>query len=340
MAPALSLPRESLLKKISTQSPLRPILTLLNGDNTWLISIPCPAPNPIGKAYIHLILDAWLTGPVTTPPSGWILHLTRIPTPSYGTVDAICALIADIEASAAGTTANSSTRRQLDGVLCTFNAADHMVQETMVQIDRSVPVFCVPEVEPVITSWKHFDTIVRLPDFAPNADTAWPQESIKHLPDWLSIFRLPDIHTPPGRIHYGVLLAFPASAADSSRETILYVPHGIEPSTVQSTWAARPKGTSMVAMLHGLSVTGIRVPGAHSLGVRSGLKVEGITRPKYWVRTHDDAQSFRGALSWFFSYRSPTLEQGIAEEAAETGVVRERTSCFVEVENGMSFLAE
>ena len=349
----LPLARDGLLQKLLAQNPIRPILTLLNGDNSWLISIPYARPGPNGKHFVHLLLDPWLTGPQPGPLAGIIIHLTRIATPAYGTMDAIYRLISDIENSAAvgkgGTgEAQVAPKHILDGVIVADGGLDHLVHDTLIQIDRSVPVFCTPEVEFVISSWNHFDTIVRLPDFVPGKDTSWPRGSLKHLPQSLSIFRLPDVHATIGKIHFAVIFAFSGNAAgngalgDSSslKEAILYSPHGTACSTIDAAWAARPEETSMAAMLHGLSRTGLPFRSARNTGALSGFKLHDIVEPKYWVRTHDDAQEYWGVLSSIMVYETPTWEEAIAQERKETGVLRAVNPRFVEVGNGMSFIAE
>lgn len=44
----------------------RPLLTVLNGDNSWLMSFPRPPSErtPQDKTFYHIVLDPWLTGDI------------------------------------------------------------------------------------------------------------------------------------------------------------------------------------------------------------------------------------------------------------------------------------
>jgi hypothetical protein len=54
--------RESITASLSTH---RPLLTHLNADTTWLLSLPVPPSHPSEqrRQYFHILIDPWLTGP-------------------------------------------------------------------------------------------------------------------------------------------------------------------------------------------------------------------------------------------------------------------------------------
>lgn len=53
--------RASIANALATR---RPLLTHLNADTTWLLSLPYPisSPAPKNRVYYHIILDPWLRG--------------------------------------------------------------------------------------------------------------------------------------------------------------------------------------------------------------------------------------------------------------------------------------
>src|SRR5437868_2345411 len=103
--------RSKILKELSNKNPdqLRPILTNLNGDNSWLISLPRPSaggasnstPNKTkAKAYFHILQDAWLSGPsISGGFKGLIANLTHAVPGRVSSVAQVRDLIAQIESS-------------------------------------------------------------------------------------------------------------------------------------------------------------------------------------------------------------------------------------------------
>ncbi|KXJ88678.1 hypothetical protein Micbo1qcDRAFT_166111, partial [Microdochium bolleyi] len=43
----------------SQATALRPILTSINGNVAWLVSLPRPSPSPSANAYFHVVVDPW-----------------------------------------------------------------------------------------------------------------------------------------------------------------------------------------------------------------------------------------------------------------------------------------
>jgi len=74
-------------------------MTSLNGDNSWLLSFPRPEKERLfsSKLYYHIVFEPWLVGPVSIF-SSWLIHITPCQTAAVQTVEAIDALIDEVEA--------------------------------------------------------------------------------------------------------------------------------------------------------------------------------------------------------------------------------------------------
>ncbi|KAJ0115017.1 hypothetical protein J7T55_001424 [Diaporthe amygdali] len=203
--------------------PLRPILTSLNGDASWLMSFPCPAPleqgNRLGtKRFYHFITDAWLKGPATLL-SPWLVCIERTEPAAVSNGNEVDGLVREIEELAAvaqGTVLDEDPDAQLqqpllDAILIKLHVIDHLNRPTLETFDRSIPVFATAQAAPTIRGWGHFDRVVETRDYKrysgdtsiannPSSTSDVPPEGLqghwksfhpgKPLPDWLSVFRL------------------------------------------------------------------------------------------------------------------------------------------------------
>lgn len=83
----------------SPHKRLRPILTFINGDNCWLVSVPRPvserASDSNGRFYFHIVLDPWLFGQAVYK-SKLVLHFTQQTPPAIPDVSSIGAEIDDV----------------------------------------------------------------------------------------------------------------------------------------------------------------------------------------------------------------------------------------------------
>jgi hypothetical protein len=119
------------------------------------------------KVYFYLLLDAWLTPSNAPFPSAlWFQAQHHIETPAYQSIAAVIDLTADIEAAAcAGTNLDGESKAAIDAVVVGQNLPDHMNYDTLKQVDSTVPVFAAEAAFLTVQSWKHFETIVQIPEF-------------------------------------------------------------------------------------------------------------------------------------------------------------------------------
>jgi hypothetical protein len=79
----------------------RPILTSLNGDNSWLLSFPRPPTDrtATGKAYFHIVHDPWLAGPEIQYAS-WLIYLNLAAPAAVSNGEGVEAVVRGIEEKA------------------------------------------------------------------------------------------------------------------------------------------------------------------------------------------------------------------------------------------------
>jgi hypothetical protein len=336
----------------------RPILTSLNGDNSWLISFPRPAEErarPGSKAYFHVVSDPWLTGSAKLA-SPWIMELrTTEPAavPSGAAVEAVIREIEDAAASAHLIPEGSSPSSPIvDAIFLNFHYPDHLDEATLRTFDPSTLVFATPECAASVRRWNYFTHLTETRDLDPATNSHWPSlHPGGGLPSWLSVFRL------PGHSTLNFATAFVYSPSQKKHEVILHSPHGIKATQppLQSLLSHLPSSSSsssedddtqaitVLAILHGLKDS-FSFGVATVLGVMGGLALERAAKPKYWVKSHDAMLGYSGVIAWVAKTNdvARTMKSGLEEEREKGGVERGegKEPNLVEVGNGGCFVLE
>ncbi|KAJ9145134.1 hypothetical protein NKR23_g5550 [Pleurostoma richardsiae] len=348
---------------------LRPVLTSLNGDNSWLISFPRPpaenvaaAPAP-SKRYFHVVSDPWLSGP-SVVLSSWLIWLSLADPPAVrdgAGVEAMARQVEDAAAEAAsggGTgnnrssvadeegnhsgTESSSSFPLINAIFINHHNTDHMHKETLETFDSRIPVFATPETADTIRRWRHFDSVTATHTIDPShraGSKGWQQlHPGPPLPPWLSVFRVPGHRD----LNFGIVIMW--SPDESTHEALLYMPHGMlaDQPSVQAlldteTAEAVPPFT-VLAMLYPLKENfawGVQT----TLGGAGALALDELARPRYWVRTHDSQFLYKGLIMLGVWDVFKSLDE-IMDEAAEgkesdtNGNVPRRKPNPVKVDNG------
>ncbi|KAM0278597.1 hypothetical protein ACHAQH_005071 [Verticillium albo-atrum] len=310
-----------LLANLSPSTPLRPILTRLNADNSWMISLPRPS-GP-GKAYYHILQDLWLGGALTEwPYTSFLLRIVRRQKGRFDDVADIGRLIADIE-RAAGSEYTAQEGLGVDAILVSHLNIDHCHRETLERFPRETAVLVVKDAAPLVRGWGHFETVVEVPDLEPGAE-GWPGAVGGSAPEWLGVFRVPDRESMYPHIHHGVVFSW-------GGEALLYSPHGLDKEKMEHAARVAPEGMEWLALIHGLDELGTGQ--ATGRGVMGGLAISEATGMKYWTRTHDGEQLYSGFISWLLRFKGWTFEEGVAEMGRQ-GMKMEKLPEFYEIENG------
>lgn len=359
----------------------RPLLTHLNADTTWLLSLPIPehalpARNkkrkreiePEGetgdagtvpsaaeetahaKQYFHILIDPWLKGSQSDVAQffsqQWHAHESAVQ--SIAEVEVVIGDIEDLASSPLPSSyppATSQPKAAIDAVVVSHEFTDHMHKETLLEVPPSVPIFAASKAADIIRSWKHFQVVVTQPTNLTGKNRDWRVMSVETLPPWLGISRLGQDKVDLLYYHSAVMIAFCGAGEDGNdeageAEAVIYTPHGITPEDLKPVATAEPPIRTL-ALLHGLH--DVRIGRQLNLGAHNGLKVQRLTKAKYWVGTHDEVKRGGGIVSWFLKRQVYTVKDAMEQEIQETGqdVDDSLTDVhFAELGNGESLLLE
>ncbi|RYP77567.1 hypothetical protein DL770_007068 [Monosporascus sp. CRB-9-2] len=314
---------------------LRPVMTSINGDNSWLISFPRPVAEHVsaGRSYYHVVLEPWLAEPgysVFVAPWFSRTHRNCVAAATDGaSVDAV---VREIE-QAAGSTGHAAAG--VDAIFICYAGADHGDRQTLLTFAPSVPVFADPAAAKTISGWGHFDRVVDIATF--DGTSSWQASHPgAPLPGWLSVMSL--------KTHFHCFgFALVWSHDDEKHEVILSFPHGFRPekdtSVVGSLLGASPP-LRILAMMHPLKesfVWGTLM----SPGVRNGLQLWRMAGPKYWVNTGDMEFIYAGVFMWGVYDKRHTLDWALKLEQNETRAdAHLARPGLVNIENGACYVLE
>ena len=325
---------------IKNGESLRPVMTSLNGDNSWLFSFPRPAAEreSAGKTYFHIVFEPWLVGD-TSYLTSWVIHIALGSEPAVPSAAAVAQVAKDIEDDAAK--ALSLTRKEraemredaegdVDAILLGFHYLDHVHEATLSGFSSKIPVIATREAAAKIKPWNRFETVRLISDLPANA-TTWRSPDLHPgypMPSWLTAFRMPSHH----ELNYvlGIVWSHPSSPSSDSdndeqvHEVLLQSPHGLRDigSTVKTFLSTSPP-TSKLALLHGLKeshAAGLQ----NTFGAKAGLKLyRAISGARWWVVSHGSELKYSGALMWLLGTKDTmrSLEWALDEERQETELI-------------------
>ena len=351
---------------------LRPLLTHLNADTSWLISLPRPATTSAidgakndetrraTRSYYHILLDPWLVGDITVYRK-WVIGLWHTTPPAFTSIDDVYQLIKDIEKAAAGPDSDTTEDDgHTDLLLISTFIEDHCNKSTLLTLPPDTAIITVPSAAKTIRSWNHFTSsaIATLPDLDINdLSSLWRSSTLTsaqstYLPPWLRIAQIPSDTGYP-YLHWATLISFspdhtPLGTPASAASTILYSPHGIyahrlTPS-IASVFSESNLGGDLLALLHGLDPAWSPTPA--NLGVDNGWQVAKRIRAKYWIPTHDEHLGYSGIVGWMQSKFKKSFDevtgralpaQAEGEMEGEIETTEAMMTVMVEVRNGESF---
>ncbi|KAK4542821.1 hypothetical protein LTR36_006197 [Oleoguttula mirabilis] len=349
--------RQSVQAALATR---RPLLHHLNADTSWLLQIPRPesAVRNGARFYYNILIDPWLQGG-QSDLAGWFSQQWHATPSAVGSIAELEELAREIEVLASGLRSGTGRKSYnagdedggkadtfIDAVTVSHEFTDHCHKDTLHEIGRDVPVFATKEAAKLISSWKHFRTVITVDCFGTDGDTDWRSTSMPPLPDWLGISRLLQ-RDDVLNYHSALMIAFnnkhgnvQAKVAnmnghtagkrkrhhdtiepdedDEAAEAIVYTPHGIESGDLKLIPGASPP-INTLAFLHGLH--NIRVGTASgrtalqsNLGAHNGLKAQRILNAKYWIGTHDEVKKGGGLVAWFLQRDVVTLKDAVEQE--------------------------
>lgn len=330
----------------SGPSGLRPVLTSLNGDNSWLISIPRPANDirKLGKAFFHIVYDPWLAGTASQIMS-WLISidLTHGPATTCGAdveelVDAIEELTMtsiDLPRKQQPAEKDKENRptynRGIDAILVGFHFSDHAHWATLATFDPRIPVIATKQAAELIRPWNHFRQVEAIYDMT-ECDHSWQgsEKRLNTLPEWLSVVHMPGHH----ELNFLLALIWTHADADGQtvHEAIVSSPHGVwlDQVAVQAFLFSEPS-TRKLAMLH-CTKDGYAAGIQNTYGLSSGVALhEALGGCKYWITSHSSRKKYTGLLLRLAGQQDSL--GSLEEEMKRQGVEGEKPN-LVDVVNG------
>jgi hypothetical protein len=332
----------------------RPLLTHLNADTSWLLSIPYPpeAERPNTRLRFNLLIDPWFDGPQSDVASWFSTQYHAIPS-SIRSIAHLQSILREaeslhIEDTASNHEADTSIRANyIDAVAISHEFTDHCHQRTLLDLPQETPIFSTTKAVQLIRSWRHFTTVIDVPSL--NTTLDWRTTSQSPLPPWLGISRL---ITEGNSLYYhsAIIISIAdrsPNAQDNAAEAIIYTPHGVESATFAQLSTANPP-ISTLAFLHGLHDVSLTLSKQLNLGAHNAFKAQKLLKPKYWVGTHDEVKKGVGLIAPLLRRKAWTLEDAIRKDRRASTAGSSTTAAmgtdekipFVDCPNGVSIVLE
>lgn len=338
----------------------RPLIHHLNADTSWFLQLPHPESESRngGRLYYNILIDPWLAGGQSDVAS-WFsqqFHANPSAVPNIAALEELAReaeilatglrLGAGRKSNLAAAENNEAAETFIDALAISHEFSDHCHKDTLLQVDPDVHVFAIKEAAKLISSWKHFKTVVTVDSFGANGNTDWRSTSQSPLPDWIGISSLLQTNDVLN-YHSALMIAFNNSRGEAASklarkharvnstrkrrrssiepneqhetaEAIVYTPHGIYSGDLNLIPNASPP-IHTLAFLHGLhnvrvgTVSG-RTALQSNLGAHNGLKAQRLLNAKYWISTHDEIKKGGGLVSWFLQRDVISVQQALEEE--------------------------
>ncbi|KAL8690710.1 MAG: hypothetical protein Q9218_003908 [Villophora microphyllina] len=336
----------------------RPLLTHLNADTSWVLSLPYPegASRPPGRYLYNILIDPWLQGP-QSDLAAWFSQQWHVVDSSVQTIAELTSSLRDAEKLARSSNSVSSEQGDalacdehesqslsyIDVVVVSHEFTDHCNFETLKQIPPSTPVFATKRAAQLIHSWRHFDKVQAIACLS-RLNHDWRNASSEDLPAWLGITRI-TTNKDALYFHSAILITFQigAKSEDPPTEGIVYTPHGINADDLKTLKLASPP-ISVLALLHGLHDIRISIKRLN-LGAHNAVRAQRISGSKYWVSTHDEIKKAGGLVNRFLKRKVWTVEDVLKEQKRERGRIEVdspladlRDIHFANLESGESLL--
>ncbi|KAL5940657.1 hypothetical protein ACKVV1_008326 [Pyricularia oryzae] len=310
-----------------------PIITSLNGDNSWMFSIPVPTRHrePNTSPYYHIVSDPWLTGPPTTGFIAWLISFGHVSPPAASSGADVEAICAEIDAAAGfSPTASEQKQSRIGAIILGYNNSDHVSTRSLATFDPTIPVLAVPGTDKTIKAMAHFDTVVTRAQMAEEIRD-WrgcidKQSPTQLLPPWIWTFGAKGDNS---LMSVGVV-AWETEASADACDAILDGPHGIRTGSAgaQALGQASPP-LRFLAMLHPTKESyTLWFRNIH--GGASGAELAALIRARVWIPTHDSMYTYSGPVGRL-------VFESLGDEGKLAGDGTDGRPEIVHVGNGLSY---
>ena len=328
---------------------LRPIMTNLNEDSSWLVSFPHPAAerDTFGKAYYHVVMEPWLTEPGEMVALwkwfGCVQRNCVAAATNGAAVDVLVREIEDITGSP------GREKAGVDAIIVGHTNDDHMDRETLITFRPSIPVFTGPGVSKKIAEWNHFEHLVDMATFGSGSSSWRTNHSGSPLPGWLNF-----ISFELNNYNFGLAMVWThkddgvSDYDEYKHEAIMYFPHGWnargdqDRKCIEDFLVSDPPLRTL-AIMHPLKDTivwGMRFGD----GVQTGLRLWRMAKPAHWVNTADQELQLSGVFMKGVYNPRHTLAWGLFMERMGKGGSEDISELdrpnFVDLVNGYNYILE
>ncbi|KAL9000187.1 MAG: hypothetical protein Q9169_001089 [Polycauliona sp. 2 TL-2023] len=241
----------------------RPLLTHLNADTSWLLTIPYPrnVNPPPGRFLFNILIDPWFRY-AQTDYFSWFSRQWHVIPSSVQTIAELNEGLETMEttigerhtSSKESIHASTSTLEDLkanyiDMVIISHEFTDHCNQETLREIASSTLVLAPKPAAHLISSWRHFQRVQSIEAFSDGKHEG-QDASTSGIPPWLRIARIIS-NKDAMSFHSAILISFDimSSPTGASVEGIVYTPHGINAKDLEQLSLASPH-INVLALLH------------------------------------------------------------------------------------------
>lgn len=295
----------------------RPILTHLNADTSWLLSVPRlhRVSLPGQRSRYNLLIDPWLRGP-QEDVAGWFSkqwHAVESSVESIHELEELLRAAEHLEIVGSSVSDSAAESSYIDAVVISHEFTNHCHKATLHEINPNVPVFASGKAARLIRSWNHFSIVIEMPMFSAGQD--WRTTSTPPLPDWLGISR---IVTNSDALYYHSAVLICMSDPESTTEAakaVIYTPHGLAAETVVTITTADPP-INALALLHGLHDVSIAWGTQLNLGAVNGIKAQQLLNAKFWIGTHDEDKNKSGFIAPLLRRKALTVPEAFAQVQA------------------------
>ncbi|KEF56754.1 uncharacterized protein A1O9_06944 [Exophiala aquamarina CBS 119918] len=338
--------RDSLKESVrNAHQTRRPILTHLNTDTSWLLSVPYlhRVPVPGQRSRYNILIDPWLRGP-QEDVAGWFSkqwHAVESNVGSIYELEDLLRAAEDIEHQGSRVSDSAIESSYIDAVVVSHEFTDHCHKATLHEVPPNVPVFASGKAARLIRSWNHFSIVVEMPTFSRGQD--WRTTSTPPLPDSLGISR---IVTNSDALYYHsavlICMSDPESTAGAA-EAVIYTPHGLATTAVITITTADPP-VDALALLHGLHDVSIAWGMQLNLGAVNAIKAQQLLNAKFWIGTHDEDKNKSGFIAPLLRRKALTVPEAFAQvqafqnAAGDSDPAPAGAPVYVELGNGESLL--
>ncbi|KAK1216428.1 hypothetical protein PQX77_020948 [Marasmius sp. AFHP31] len=296
----------------------------LSGDNSWLLTF---SNNPTQRlspedTTLTLLIDPWFKEDgIDYHP--WFLRQQHTTSPQFHNFSSLTEFLSS----------DSDPRKEVDGIIITFEGSDHLHKPTLDEVGPDVPFFAFPRAAAILRSWgrkfvydisdRATDVSLIITDKLLEADVRNKRED----PSRKSLIESLDIRLSFAHLNTGIMasvdcltqgaLALSFAKGDRERGGLVYAPHSAPLDAIKH-WKEKEesitaKQLELFAYLANWDVVRVpRIVGGPivSQGAPGNSKVVQELSPRYWIRTHDELTILTGLVSYL-----PTRERKSKQEA-------------------------